>query len=355
MRILSILFVAVLILASCNASDSSKLPSKKNWKTVDLKYAKNFALKQSGNTFLLELYEPGTQSVNQTIEIDPAKNKRIISLAATLNGMICILNERDRVVGISSKDQVYDGRILHQIAQGQIKEFGDITQLSVEKIVSHEANLILFDMVQDQFPNKEKLKKLGVEVLPIYDWREDHPLAKAEWIKVVGAITGKYDQAVFYFDEVESNYLKLKEKTDGMGRKPTVMCGNLWQDIWYMPSGDNYFARLIQDAGGAYRYADKRGTVSLALSLEQVLKDNVATEYWINPGAPAKSQVLVINPQAKLLGSWKDHVYCYSKENSKFWEQSAARPDAVLEDLIAIFHPELIPGGPQNFYSKIKE
>lgn len=350
------LLIVPLFVLSCGRNSSQHVTTHDDWQRVSIKYAKNFGLKRSGDLFLLELYEPGTKTIAQTIEIDPKKNKRIISLTATLNGMLCILDERDRIVGVSSKDYLYDSQLIKAVNSGRIKEFGDITKLSVEKVIANNPNLILYDIVNKEFPNQEKLERLNIHVLPIYDWREEHPLAKAEWIKVVGAITEKFDEANAYFSQVEENYKSLaKDISMHKMMRPSVICGTMIGDVWYTPSGDNYFVQLIEDAGGTYRYADSKGTKSLALSLERILEENKNTDFWLNPGMPDKKSILEMNPHAHLLKAWEDHTYCYTGNVNKFWEQSAAHPDFVLEDLVRLFHPEIAPEGAFHYYSIVTE
>ncbi len=355
MRLLSILILIVTLFNGCSNDTSPTSDSQKDdWKPVSIEFAKNFNLKRSGDRFLLELYQPGTTEVIQTEILDPSKTKKIISLTATLNGMLCLLNERDRIIGVSSIDYLYDPVLVKRVKSGKIAQFGDATQLSLEKIVKAQPNVILYDIISDKFPNQEKLDRLGIRVLPIYDWRENHPLAKAEWIKVVGALSGKYDEACELYNEIVTNYKTLKADSKGE-TTPTVICGNLIGDYWYTPGGDNYFAMLIKDAGANYRYKDSKGSASLSLSLEQILKDNSETDIWLNPGMIEKKQILQLNPHARLLKAWESKTFCYSGKMNKFWELSAARPDLVLNDLIHVFHPEIDSNYTFEYYGPIRE
>lgn len=356
MQVKILFFSLIFLTFGCSQKSSDETAVKlKKAKKVELRYAENFNLKRSGDLFELEIYDPGTKNIVQSVQINPKNNKRIISLTATLNGMICLLNERKRIIGVSSKNYVYDSKLQQRISQGKIREYGGgIAQLSLEKVAAGKPNVILYDFIEDEFPNKDKLAKLGISILPIYDWRESHPLAKAEWIKVVGAIIGKYDEACEIFDEIEGKYNETKHSMQNIGAKPSVICGNMVGDVWITPSGDNYFAKLIKDAGGAYRYADTEGTVSLNYSLERILRENKSTDFWLNPGLADKSVIVKLNPHVDLLEAFEKNTYCYSGNMNKFWESSAARPDLVLDDLIHIFHPEFDPNYTFNYYGKVQ-
>lgn len=347
------LFVGFYLLSGCSNKSKDKNAIKFDYEDVEIKYAENFALKKIDNGYLLELIEPGTTKVTNSYKIYPSKNKKIISLTATLNGMLAELGSQKLLVGISDIHYVFDPTIKKMFRQGKIGVFGGMAENSIEKIIASEATIIFYDLIDDKFPNQEKLQKLGVNVMPIYDWRENHPLAKAEWIKVVGAITGKMKEANAFFDEVEGKYESLKIKGSKYKNRPTVLCGNLISDTWYTPSGENYFAMLIKNAGGNYRYEYTKGTFSLGLTIEQILNDNLNTDFWLNPGYKKKSLILKMNPHAMYLKAFNKNLYCYSKGMNKFWEQSASRPDLVLSDLIHILHPEEKSIQHFNFYSKI--
>ncbi|NRA13629.1 MAG: ABC transporter substrate-binding protein [Crocinitomicaceae bacterium] len=353
MKILFLTLIAIVVV-SCSAKEDKKRAVFNDPEKIEIKYAENFKLKKIKDGYLLELLEPGTKKISQTYEIYPAENKNIISLTATLNGMLAILNSQDLLVGVSDYDHVYDKKIRSKFKSKRIKEYGGTAQNSVEKLVASKANIIFYDIVDEQFPNQEKLKKFGIQVMPIYDWRENNPLAKAEWIKVVGAITGKMKEANEFFDKVEKNYNDLKKLGRSYSTGPTVLCGNLIGDTWYTPSGGNYFAKLIKDSGGNYRYKNTSGTISLTLSIGQILKDNLKTDIWLNPGYRDKSTILKTNPHSKFLGAFRNNIYCYSNGMKKFWEQSASRPDLVLSDMIHLFHPEERSINHLNFYSQIK-
>lgn len=347
------LFITLYFFTACSIHKSDENAFVGDYEEVEIQYAENFKLKKIKNGYLLELIEPGTKKISGTYKIYPSKIKKIISLTATLNGMLAELESQNVVVGISDIDYVYDPILRKKFQKGKIKEYGGIAENSIEKIIASKATVIFYDLIDEKFPNQDKLQKLGIKVMPIYDWRENHPLAKAEWIKVVGAITGKMAEANAIFDEVVNNYKDLTAIGVAYKNGPSVFCGNLIGDTWYTPSGDNYFAIMIGNAGGTYRYEDTKGTFSLGLTIEQILKDNLKTKFWLNPGYKKKSLILKMNPHAKHLHAFKNNLYCYSKGMNKFWEQSALRPDLVLSDLIHIFHPEEKSIGKFHFYTKI--
>ncbi len=318
-----------------------------------IEYAKHFDLEFTEEGYKLYLLNPDTGEREKTFLIDPDKRYDLISLTSTLNGMLSILQTTDHLKGISDIQYVYDGKIRRMYEKGSILAYGDETSHSLEKIIASGANTILYSGFGDEFPNSSQLEKLGFEIIPIYDWRETHPLGKAEWIKLAGILTGKEQEAIDYFEDVKKAYHATKELVSDVDHRPTVISGNLLNDIWYAPAGDSYMALLMKDAGATYTHANQSGTGSHEFSIEEILQYDRNTDFWINPGIGTKRQIDKLNPHAKHLKAY-DNIYCYSSSMNKFWERSAAEPHKVLSDLIHIFHPEIKSIDTFHFYQKIE-
>jgi len=359
MRFLFIVGILLLLAGCGEESIADRLvpdhdsPGEQISGTLSIEFAENFELKRTEDGYLVNIIDPNTGDIEKTYTIERARKKKIIGLTSTLNGMLSILGETDLLVGVSSMDYVYDVNIREKFERQEITEFGDETSHSVEKIIASDANTILYSGFGDEFPNHEKLEKLGFSIIPIYDWREVHPLGKAEWIKLVGILSGKEKEAIAFFEEVKQKYKDTKKLLIDIKKNPTVISGNLIGDIWFAPAGDSYMARIIQDAGGDYVYAKTEGTGSTQKSIEQIIKDNRTTDFWINPGIGTKKQIEKINPHSKHLDAFTNGLYCYSPNMQKFWERSAAEPHLVLSDLIHIFHPEIEEIKTLHFYEKI--
>ena len=349
-----IIFFIPLFFIACNPTDeSSSAVNSEDTDRINIEYAQHFTLEKKGEGYLLHILDPekGTKEKSYTIEI--GKKRKIISLSSTLNGMISILNARDQLYGISNVNYVYDAGIRKRFTSNKLKEYGDEAALSVEKIVSSKANMILYSGFGDEFPNSEQLNKLGFDIIPIYDWRETHPLGKAEWIKVVGILVGKEKEALQFFETVKQKYAETKALVSSVKSRPSVLAGYLYGDVWYTPSGDSYMAKLLSDAAADYTHADTKGTGSAEFSMETILEQDRETEYWINPGISSKKKIDEVMPHARHLKAYKK-IYCYSTMLNKYWERSAAEPHLLLSDLIHIFHPEIKEISTFHFYGAIE-
>lgn len=252
--------------------------------------------------------------------------------------MLCRLDLLDRICGVSDRSNVFDNNALRRIRQQKIIDFGQQDQASFEKILLSKANVITYSDFGKDYPHCKELAKANIHCIPILDWKEKHPLGKAEWIKVYGYLCGKEKQANLAFSQSSESYTKLKNKLT-FSNKPTVFSGNQTGEIWFCPAGNSYEAQLIADAGGDYIYKNMAGTGSLSLSPEKVLTDNRKTDIWINPGVAHLNELQRKQPRAPLFDAFsKKKIYCYSLNMNKYWEMAACYPERVLEDLIAIFH-----------------
>lgn len=348
MKFILFLLIALLFL-SCTSSPQSK--TERATEKIGL-FAKHFKINESGDTRRLEILNPENGKSEFTLDLSTKKKYKVICLSATSVGMFCELGSQESVLGISSEKYIHNKEIRAQFDKGKIQSYGDESALNVERIIASGANLVLYSGFGEEFPYAEQLNRIGIETLPIYDWRENDPLGKAEWIIAIGAICGKEEFARSYFEERVTSYEKLKKKAAQLKNKPSVISGNLLGDIWYTPAGESYVAQLIADAGGNYLFKETKGTGSISLSMEKILASG-EKDIWINPGMTTKKDILEGNPLATKLNSFK-RVYCYSPNMNAFWENSAIQPNYVLEDLIRIFHPELLPEGKFHFYAEIK-
>ena len=198
----------------------------------------------------------------------------------------------------------------------------------------------------------KQLAALGATPIPVCEYAEPHPLGRAEWLKVFGALLGRESQAAAAFDGIAARYEQLATLAKGARRRPTVLVNAPFRGVWNMPAAGNNFARLLADAGADYLWAGEPGSQSLALDLEQVVRRAANAEVWLNPGM-AKSRAEARNIDARLAtfrplaagAVWaSDRRTAPDGQGNDFWETAQARPDLYLADLIAALHPELLPG-----------
>ncbi len=346
---------------SCYSADSTENHSIETEKSKTISYAKNFQISRISEKTFLEIMDPETGKVQRKIDISEftkfsnPKMPAIVALSSTHIGMISKLNEESKIVGVSVMQYVSNRSVKSNFEKGKIIELGEETSIPLEQLIKSKANIIIYSGFGKEFPHQKQLEKLGIICIPNYDWKEIHPLGKAEWIKVFGVLLGKEKEAENYFSSIEKEYNKLKELAKNTTTSDCLFSGNVFGDYWYTPAGESFNAKIFKDANCDYAYADTKGTGSLSLNLEKVLEKNANCKFWINPGAKTLKELQQLNSKAIYFGAFKQQqVYCYSNNGNYFWEMSAIEPQKVLADIIQITHPELKIKNPLYFYTQLK-
>ena len=367
MKVLSVIFVGFSLLFFAGCSDQNGTESIKDNKAKnEIDFAKTIEIFEDSIGCKVHIYNPDTKN---TVRLYLAKTntntpenyqfiqtpiRSIITLSGTQIGMLSELNSLGLIVGVSSKNYIYNPVVLKNIEANKIKDFGDETLISFEQIIESKAQLLMYSGFSSDFPHAEQLAKAGVICIPDYDWKEQHPLGKAEWIKFFGYLVGKEKLAKTYFEDCTKAYNELKKSVANTSTKPTVFSGNLTGTSWFTPAGESYYAMLLSDAGANYVYSKTKGVGSLDLSFEKVLNENRSTEFWVNPGISSLQSILKNNGKMDYFDAVKNKkVYCYSPNMNKYWEMSAIQPHYVLSDLIRILHPEKSKAKHSYFYENI--
>lgn len=352
-----------LFLAACTEK-TSEYTSRKA--TTD--YAKNFRIIPHDDYTELQLLKPETGEVEHSIALVkkttkselppsmmrvevPVKNMAVLSV--THIGMLGALNALDCIKGTTDPAYVSNPKILKGIKTGQIAALTDEASLVPEQLLRKKIGLIVYSGFGKAFPNADKLATLGILTIPNYDWREEHPLGKAEWIKVFGYLIDQPEKAEAYFKQVERNYLATKKLIGRSNKHPKVLVGSLIGDIWYAPAGQSYMAHLFRDAGCDYLYASEEGTGSCQKTFEQVYNDQLQSDFWINAGAVSIPDLLRQQGKYGLFKTVKKkQVYCYTHNSNYFWEMSTVHPDWLLYDFATIFGTS--KPGKLHFYKQLQ-
>jgi iron complex transport system substrate-binding protein len=270
----------------------------------------------------------------------------------------------DRVVAVDTIDWIYNRDIRARYSEGELVQVGSGADIDVERIISLEPDVVLMSPAGPDDPAIERLHGAGIPALAYADWREQSPLGRAEWVKLIGVLTGRLDRATEVFSDRVQRYESLVSATSDMptDERPTIMANAPWQGNWPVPRGESYVAQLFADAGGAYLWADTSGAGSLFLDLEAVLARAAGAEYWINlnAGWDSRSDVTDLDPRLAAFAAFRTgRLYHYNgrvRESgaNDFWESGATRPDLVIADLISILHPELAPDHEAVYYRRLR-
>jgi iron complex transport system substrate-binding protein len=259
------------------------------------------------------------------------------------------------VKGIDNPCYLSNNQILLNIKNQDIKPVGPIENLNIESILSTDAKCILYSGFETELPILKKLERLGIQTIPTYEWKETNPLGKAEWIKLFGILTNQSDKANTYFNEIETKYKTLLQKTKNLKQSKKMLAGSMIGDTWFLPAGESYMAKLFTDAKIDFVAKNTKGSGSVSMSMEQCLLNFQNSAFWINVGAKSKTELINANKKYNYFKAFKtNELYCYSKNTNFYWENSSVEPHRLLSDLLIIAHPNEFKGN-LYFYRKLQE
>lgn len=292
-----------------------------------------------------QLYQPQEKELVITVPC-----QRMALLSDTFVGALECLDAREQLIATCNTATLYDSTLQQRAAEGLLHSISPSGITNVEELFALHADLVMVNYYQGVEVSLPLDEEAPIPIVYNNDWHEKSLLARAEWIKLLGLLAGKGAVADSLFKEVETRYTALQRKVDLATFKPEIFFGNAYKGTWYLPSKDSYVAKMISDAGGKYRTPET--TYSEAgISFEVVLKEFRTAPIWLtwqSGDIKNLSDFARLEPRYKQFEAFKQGKVYLNDARSKglsndYFEVAPYRPDQILEDLIAIFHPELVP------------
>lgn len=273
------------------------------------------------------------------------------------------LGSLDRVAGLSGTAYLYSPGARARVASNLIRDLsGTAGAYNGELLMVLKPDLVVAQAVDRE--GAEKALHLSDQGLPLVfmgEWLEEHPLARAEWVKVMGALVGREKEADKLFAEVENAYMHMMAMLAQVEVRPKVMVGLPFKGTWYVPGGASYLAALIDDAGGDYLWKGGNERGGVAMSLEAVAEKARGADIWIHPyGVDSLGQLRRVDPRLADFGPLQQGaVYGNTKRTNglggnDYYETGVLKPHELLADLAIIFHPEMLGTLTAKYHEKLK-
>ena len=325
-----ILFPLLILLSSCVTHTRPVAPG-------GMEYAQWFDL-QGDKAIIVSPYG-GTAD---TLEVT-APLRSIVCMSSSYIGFLDAIGCDSVATAVSGLAYVSDPEV-----QAHAVDVGYDAALDYETILKLRPDLVLtYAVSAAEPPYLQKLRDLGIRTAVIHEHLESHPLARAEYIKFFGLLTGRKERADSLFADIRDRYLSLVKESDA---PKSVLVNIPYADQWYIPGGDNYMTRLIHDAGGVVLGAVPGRFESSVISVEKAYDLAREADCWLNPGwCATKAQLRSVHPlfaDFPVLGKsvWNNTKQSTPGGGNAFWETGPARPDLILQDLRAIFDGTEVPG-----------
>ena len=288
--------------------------------------------------------------------------KSLVVLSSSHVGMAEFVGIADRIIGLGSLQYISSAAVRQRIKAGAVKEVGLDNAINNELIVALHPSTVLTMSNPDITSGKNKtLADAGIPIMPIAEWLETTPLGRAEWVKVLAALTDREEIVNRKFDSVANEYQRLAALGTGAATHPSAIIGMPFKGSWYMPAGESYMVRLLNDAGADYHWKDSKGTGSLSLNFEMVAPVALKADYWLNLGTvDSKAAVVASDARFGQFACFRNGALYNNTLRTNdigandYWESGVANPQRILADLIRIMHPDLLPKDSLYYYKQLK-
>ncbi|MCF1751213.1 ABC transporter substrate-binding protein [Mariniradius sediminis] len=371
----AILFWGLGVLCGCS---QRREPAQPDWQEIQPVYATGFTFWKGEGFLVLEVknaYAGQKNSIRYLIHTSADSDfpeesfeavvvlpaERVVLTATTQIPHLDYLGKTDALIGFPNLDLISSPAARERIAAGEIEDLGAGPQSNIERIIDLNPDWVQISTLGNELSNLDLLRKAGVPAILNGDYLEQHPLGRAEWIKVTGALLGKSAEADSIFRVLEKEYLgaiALVKQQNLM--RPRVLAGIMYQDVWYLPGGDSWAAKLLESAGADYLFSNIEGTGSAELSYEYVLDRAMDADVWIGVADfPSLEEMGAADRRYQDFKAFQTgEVYTYALKKGptgglEYFELGYLRPDWILKDLIKVLHPELLPDYQPYFYQKI--
>ena len=182
--------------------------------------------------------------------------------------------------------------MLARVDAGKVQELGKDSGINIELLTVLKPDAVMAYTMSSDYGQFKKIEDLGIPVLINAEYLEKHPLGRAEWIKFMALFFNKQKMADSVFQAIESKYLQIQKLATQTATHPSVLSGVVYGDTWFLPGGQNYASKILEDAGCEYLWASDSSHGFLELSFETVFNKAKSADLWLGVGSFKSMQEL---------------------------------------------------------------
>ena len=361
----------LILVAAIGCNQAEKPNANVEGIPIEVKYAEGFKMFRTERGIVLEIHRPhpGASTPLKYLLTDSIEHSssfteiaipvtRIVCTSTSHIPMLEYLDVHNTLVGFPTLDYISSERVRERVEDGKIVDIGNAQEINLEKLIELQPELVV-NFSMDNMRMTNRMESLGLNVIVNGDYLENHPLGRAEWIKVFGALTGTSQQADSVFSSIEAAYQEVRRNSN-----PDVTCafsGSLYGDTWFMPGSQNYAAQLLEDAGFDYVVENDSSYGFLQWGFENVFQLAKDCDFWLSPAPFPDLQALENADErySNFKAFREGNVFVYDNKTgptggNEYLELGYLRPDIILKDLVKIRNPALLPDHKLYFYRKLE-
>lgn len=378
-----LILISMLGLLSCNNlpdKTNEQISAEKRTGICEINYAQGFKIEYFADFKLITIKDPwqGADGIEfryalaENIDSLPQLPDDVVKIKIPIEKIACLstthiafidaLNKTTSICAISGHKYACNQWIRKAIDENKIVDVGYDNSLNYELIAGIKPDLVTTYGIGSQVATyNQRMNELGIKTVIIAEYLENHPLGKLEWVKLVAAFYNMDDFANDYFNSIEKQYNELLAITKKAESKPSVLFGLPWKEVWYVPGGNSYLAKLVEDAGGDYIWKKDESRESLTFNFETIFLKANNSQIWLNTGAVNNiKEIIEMDERFKKFKPitnakiYNNNAITNEYGGIDYWESGIVNPHIILKDMIAIFHPELLKEYQLVYYKKIE-
>ncbi len=271
------------------------------------------------------------------------------------------LGRLDSLVAVDSFLYINTPAVREMIAADQLVELGSGADINVEVALDLGPDVVMANGFNPETDAHPVLMNAGIFTAINSEWLEATLLGRAEWIKFTGLFFNEEAQATAVFDNIVAEYEAVADIASSVPADERVMI--LWNsfstysDSWIIPGQNTWVGELLADAGVDYVLMDE-AIDSQPFDFEAVFEAGAEAPIWI-------TNAFLVNTAADLLGQderyagfaafangrvYNDTGRVNANGGNDWWETGVTNPHLLLQDLVSIFYPDLLPNHELVFY-----
>ncbi len=292
----------------------------------------------------------------------------IISMSTAQLSQIVELGLIDHLIAVDAIDFVNTPEVLEKSEAGELIAVGNGASVNVELVLDADPGMVMTNGNGiPEYDAHPALLEAGIPVVINADWVEPTLLGRAEWVKFLGAFYNVEAEANVIFDGIVEEYEAAKALVAELPEDERVTV--LWNkyetftESWSIPGQQTWLGELLTDAGINWVMMEEAPEGSAQLSFEQVYDAGLDAPIWIlNTYAVADLETLLADDErngdfaAVAAGQvYNNEARVNANGGNDYWETGVTHPHLLLQDLIALTYPDLLPDHEILFYNRLDQ
>lgn len=321
--------------------------------------------KSESQNDLMVLVQRGTPTPDLVDDLEGAEViqipvERVALNVASAESFLLNLGLANHIVAVGGLNS-YQDTVREAALSGKIGQVGYSWHQppKMEVLLERKPDVFLMQLSNlDYRQHLNKCREVGIPTATVFEWAEGHYLGRAEWIKYFSLFFNEEAKANEVFNEVKQSVGNLRQLVETSTARPTAIWGYYaGKDRWWFNAA-NMEAQLLQDAGAVNLIENEKISRAAegqeAISSESLLQKGKDADHWIIGDIHAVA--LPPEDYMQSFKAWKGNRLYHNMKRSKMevdsydWYGTAVvRPDWVLEDLVKLIHPGLLPDASTKF------